>query len=287
MRTTITIDKETCIKCGKCVRVCPSSIFQQNTPQEEIELQHISSCIQCGHCVGVCPTSSVIHSAFPTTKVHPINPEKLPLPAQVLHLIKSRRSNRAFSKKAIPSDKLDLILEAAHCAPTASNKQEVAFTLISKPEEVKKVLDLTIEIFVELGKLLANPFVKPILKPFLSEAYQYLPYLNKLKEEAANGGDPILRNATALLLIHTPTKSRFGCQDANLAYQNGSLMAESLGVSQFYTGFLCMALQFDRKNRIPEYLGIKGKINAGMGLGMPAFKFLNYIDRKDIQVNKV
>ncbi len=238
-----------------------------------MEQEHPQSCIECGHCVGVCPTFSIIHTVFPAEKVHPINPEELPAPEQVMLLIKSRRSNRAFSKKAISSEKLDLILEAAHRAPTASNMQQVAFTLITKPEEIKKILDLTIEIFVELGKLLSNPFIKPIMKPFLPEAYKYLPYLNKLKEEAAKGEDPILRNATAL--------------DANLAYQNGSLMAESLGVSQFYTGFLCMALQFDRKNRIPEYLGIKGKIHAGMGLGIPAFKFLNYIDRKEIQVDKV
>ncbi|MDL2278366.1 nitroreductase family protein [Parabacteroides sp. OttesenSCG-928-G07] len=283
---TIAIDKKTCIKCGKCVRVCPSSIFKQTTPNDEVKQEHPQSCIECGHCVGVCPTSSITHTVFPAEKVHPINPEELPVPEQVMLLIKSRRSNRAFSKKAIPSEKLDLILEAAHRAPTASNMQQVAFTLVTKPEEIKKILDLTIEIFVELGKLLSNPFIKPIMKPFLPEAYKYLPYLNKLKEEAAKGEDPILRNATALLLIHTPAKSRFGCQDANLAYQNGSLMAESLGISQFYTGFLCMALQFDRKNRIPEYLGIKGKIHAGMGLGIPAFKFLNYIDRKDIQVDK-
>lgn len=97
----------------------------------------------------------------------------------------------------------------------------------------------------------------------------------------------ILRNATALILIHTPGNSRFGCQDANLAYQNGSLMAESLGVSQFYTGFVCSAIHQDKQGKLAKILGIQGKIHAGMALGMPAFEFPNYIDKKDIEVNRM
>lgn len=287
MSLTINIDKNTCIKCGKCVRVCSANIFTQETPGSEVGTQHEHSCIKCGHCVGVCPTFSVIHSEFPAMKVHPINREELPSPEQTMLLIKSRRSNRAISAKPIPSDYLDQILEAAHRAPTASNMQQVEFTLVTDPKKIQEVIALTIEIFSELGKKLSNPFLKLILKPMIPEAYKYLPYLDRLKKEYEAGNDPILRKATALLLIHTPKESRFGCQDCNLSYQNGSLMAESLGVTQFYTGFLCMALQQDKKNRILNLLGIKGKVHAGMGLGMPSFKFENYMDKKEIQVTKI
>ena len=74
---------------------------------------------------------------------------------------------------------------------------------------------------------------------------------------------------------------------ANLAYQNGSLMAESLGVAQFYTGFVCSAVEQDRNRRLAKMLGISGKIRAGMALGIPAFRYPNYIDRKDINVTKL
>jgi len=287
MNISISIDKKTCIRCGKCVRICPASIFTQEGKDNEIGVQNISSCIHCGHCVGVCPTSSVIHSEFPAFKVHPINPEGLPTPDQVMLLIKSRRSNRAFSKKPIPEEKLELILEAAHRAPTGTNAQNISFTLVTDPQKIHKVIELTIQIFLELGKKLSNPFLKPILKRIVPDAYKYLPYLKRLQQEFEEGSDPILRKATALLLIEAPRKSNLGSADANLAYQNASLMAESLGVSQFYTGFLCIALQQDKKNRIPEFLGIKGKVHAGMGLGMPSFKFQNYIDREDIRVNRL
>lgn len=259
----------------------------QETPQSEISLQHIEECIKCGHCVGVCPTSSVIHSSFPANKVHPINPEELPTPAQTMMLIKSRRSNRAFSKEQIPEEMIDQILEAAHRAPTASNMQQVEFTFITDFQTRQEVTDFTIDIFLELTKKLTNPFLKPILKRIMPDVYKYLDHLYLMKEERDKGGDPILRNAKALLIIHTPKGSRFGQADANLAYQNASLMAESLGVSQFYTGFLQIALQQDKKKRIQWLLGIEGEIHAGMGLGMPAFKFENYIDKKEIKVNKI
>ncbi len=288
MSITIGINIETCIKCGNCVRICPAKIFTQETPRSEIRLQHISSCIKCGHCVGICPTNSVIHSEFPPEKVHIIDKKLLPTPEQVMLLIKSRRSNRAFSGKPIPMEKLNQILEAAHCAPTASNRQQVEFTLITNPEKLKEIIDSTICIFSELMQAFQEAQSKSndgnSTAAGLSNS---LIYLTNLIEEHAKGNDPILRNATALILIHTPEESKFGCQDSNLAYQNGSLMAESLGVCQFYTGFLCTALMQDKNNRIGELLGIKGGVHAGMALAMPAIGFKNYIDREEIKVNKI
>lgn len=287
MDTIITIDNTTCIRCGKCVRICPAHIFVQEKTEKKINTERISSCIQCGHCAAICPTFSVMHSSFLATKVHPINKDKLPTPEQLLLLIRSRRSNRAISDKPVPMEYLDSIIEAAHRTPTASNLQQVSFTLITDPEKIQKILDLTIEIFGELTKRLENIFLKPILKAIIPQTYKVLPYLHHLQEEYKKGNDPIFRGAKTLLLIHTPEKNRFGCQDANLAYQNGSLMAESLGITQIYTGFLCTALKQDKKNRIPGFLEIKETIHAGMALAIPSFRFENYIDKNEISVRKI
>ncbi len=286
---TIEIDKKTCIKCGKCVRVCPAWIFTQTASAGEIGIQNIETCISCGHCVAVCPTSSVLHSVFPAEKVHKIERELLPNSEQVMLLCKSRRSNRAFSSKPVPGELLEKILEAAHRAPTASNMQQVEFTLVTNPEKLKEIADYTIGVFSSLAKMLGNPVVKPLLKIFSPEAAAMLPQFHRLKNEYEKGNDLILRKATAVIFIHTPKNSRFGCQDANLAYQNASLMAESLGVSQFYTGFVCAALKQDNKKRLNSILNLNDdvKIQAGIALGMPSFLYPNYIDKKDIKVNRI
>lgn len=285
MENLIEINRELCIKCSRCVKACPSLVFLQ--ANSEIVVDNINNCISCGHCVAICPQNAVCHSEFPASKQHKIDYSMLPTAEQVMLLCKVRRSNRAFSKSPIDKNFLNMILEAAHRAPTASNLQQVEFTLVTSPEKLRLITDYTIGVFSSIVKRLENPLLKPILKRILSGAYRYIPAFKRIPKELEKGNDMILRGATAVIFIHTPKNNKFGCMDSNLAYQNGSLMAESLGVSQFYTGFVCSAIKQDKANSLARSLGIKGTIHAGMALGMPSAKMVNYIDKKDIVVTEI
>ena len=238
MELSINIDRATCIKCGRCVRVCPSAVFRQESPRDDVEIKSEQNCIVCGHCVAACPAGSMLHSAFPAGKVHEIDTSLLPSPEQVMLLCRSRRSNRAFSGEPVPEEYLAQILEAARRAPTASNLQRVEFTLLTLPAQLKKVAGYTTDIFASAVRMLQNPFLKLLLKPFMPKVYKQIPRLKGLIDQYEAGHDRILRGATAVIFIHTPSHLDFGPQDCNLAYQNGSLMAESLGVAHFYTGFV-------------------------------------------------
>lgn len=282
----IAINQDNCIKCLRCVRVCPAEIFVYNKEIKKVNVRHPDRCISCGHCVDACADHAVVHAEFPVDKVHLVDYSLYPSAAQMKELINARRSNRAFSKDPIAMELLDAIVEAAYRAPTAENKQEVSFTLITNPKVLQEVSRFTMDTFTSILNKLNNPVVRTIVKWKEPELLKLIPLFKEYQQKFLDGNDFILRDAKALLLIHTPIKSRFGDADSNLAYQNGSLMAEVLGVSQFYTGFVLSATR-QRKQELEKLLGIDGVICAGMAMGMPAFRMTNYSDRKALKINKI
>jgi Nitroreductase len=250
-----------------------------------MKTRYMENCISCGHCVAVCPENSITHSSFPVGTIHAIDKSVLPTADSVEMLIKSRRSNRAFSSKEIPEEYLERIIEAAYRCPTASNEQELEFTVVTNPDKLRLISRYTLDTFASLVNTLSP--IKPLVRPFVKNADNLIAQFRMMESEFERGNDLILRKANAVILIHAHPKARFGMQDANLAYQNASLMAESLGVAHFYTGFVYEANRMDRKKRLNKALGIEGKIQAGMALGMPSFEFDNYIDRKPIRLRRV
>lgn len=286
MELTLDINPEKCIRCGECVKICPSMILRQEEKKGKVKVRELQNCIVCGHCVAVCPTEAIRHSEFPAEKVHAFRYEDYPAPDQMMLLLKARRSNRAFSDKPVPPEMLMQIVEAAHRAPTASNAQELGYTIVTDPAKLRLITAFTLGVFRSALKKMQNPLLAPLVKWLMPDAFRYIPVFERLLQEDAVGNDLILRKAKAVLFIHAPRESRFGCQDANLAYQNGSLMAECLGISQFYTGFVCSAIEQEKKGGLEKALEIEGKIYAGMALGMPAFRYRNYIDRKEVEVRR-
>lgn len=278
----IEIIEKSCILCGKCVKVCPSEIFQQQN-KDIPTISNLEFCIKCGHCVAICPTQAVNHEVFPSELIHPIDNNLMPSPEQLQMLLFARRSHRNFTKNQIPEHYLSQIIDAANRAPTSSNSQKVFFKLITDPEQLKSISDFTIHGFKKMVKILTFPIVKPFIKWFFPDIAKYIPSFKEMETDYLAGKDMILRGATAVLLIYTPKNHLFGAADANLAYQNGSLMAETLGVGNFYTGFVIKALDRDSNGKFAKSLGINGKIHAGLAMGMPQFKYPNYVDRKEVR----
>lgn len=277
-----------CIRCGRCVRVCPSQIFGRVEPEGRIVVREPEGCIVCGHCVAACPAGAIDHEAFPPERVHKADRTQLPSPEQVELLMAVRRSNRALSRRPVPQEWLDRILAAADRAPTASNARELGYTIVTDPERLRQVAEYTLGVFRGLERLLSSPFVKPWLKPLMPGVYRYVPVFARLRRDYAEGRDRILRGATALIFIHAPEKNRFAAEDANLACQNASLMAEALGVSQIYMGFVLTAIRQDRHKRLNRILGLEGRrIAAILALGMPEFLYPNYIDREPAEVHRI
>jgi electron transport complex protein RnfC len=64
-----------CIRCGKCVRVCPMNLqpvymymYEQAGRMDELEKLHIGDCMECGCCSYVCPGRLFLVQSFRTGK---------------------------------------------------------------------------------------------------------------------------------------------------------------------------------------------------------------------------
>jgi nitroreductase/NAD-dependent dihydropyrimidine dehydrogenase PreA subunit len=287
---TITIDSNRCKKDGICARVCPANIFVQREKLTIPELVAEETCIACGHCVAVCPQNAIQHAEFPATTTRAIQFEQLPTTDQVLELLKSRRSIRAFRDKPVAKDTLETIIDGARFAPSGHNSQSTEYLVVQDKAVLSQVTATVIEYLKFEIKRFSNPIFRTMALLAAREAAESglheIPGFKKKVQKFEAGADPILNGAPVLLAFHAPRTDGYGNVNTQLALQNASLVAHALGIGHFYTGWVLapcrapMARAWNR--RIPNLLGIPPDNNlyGALALGYPIPKFKNMIERK-------
>ena len=106
----IKVDTDKCKRCGRCVRVCPASVYRLDKGEVPV-VEKPKNCIQCGHCVDVCEADALQHDSFPPEHIHRIRTELIPSPESLMELMKSRCSNRTITEQPIPAEALADIIE--------------------------------------------------------------------------------------------------------------------------------------------------------------------------------
>ncbi|MHA2074468.1 MAG: nitroreductase family protein [Candidatus Hodarchaeales archaeon] len=81
-----------------------------------------------------------------------------------LELLKSRRSIRKYKSTPVEQEKIDMCLEAAQYAPSASNKQPWEFMIITKEETRKKLAEIhPYAKFVSESPVIFVPLTNPVI----------------------------------------------------------------------------------------------------------------------------
>jgi nitroreductase len=88
----------------------------------------------------------------------------------ILDLIRSRRSIRAYKEDPVPEEVLNYILEAARWAPSSANSQPWDIVVVKNPETKERIQDSVKRCISRIGELRDFPFLKTFSGNYMLEA---------------------------------------------------------------------------------------------------------------------
>ncbi|MDP3448432.1 MAG: nitroreductase family protein [Eubacteriales bacterium] len=249
----VSVNQSLCIGCGLCRDDCPTMTIRM---EEDVAVVTTQSCIKCGHCQAICPQGAVSLSGFDeapeliTPAMH-VNADAL------LGQLKARRSVRRFTQREIAPETIRQIIEAGRYTPTGTNKQGVSYTVLM--QNIANYEAVGIKLFRGLKRVI----------DLLYSGFRSIEIDDHF----------LFKNAKAVIVIKGAD-----VVDGALAASSMELMAQSLGLGVFYSGFFAMITRFSGKLR--RRLGIRRgeKAITTLVLGYPAVEYQRTAQRETANV---
>ncbi len=264
----LTIDETKCKQDGICADECPRKIITQVDDKSFPQVAEADEayCMTCGHCVAVCP-----HGALSVTGVDiedcPEIKKDLALSwDQANQFIRSRRSIRFFKDKAMNRETLEQLIETARYAPTASNAQNLHWTVIEGRDKLEALSQETIN---WMNRVIEAQPDSPMAD-----------YFRPVVARWATGYDGILRTAQTLIVASAPKENVNGLVDLSIALAYLELAALPLGVGTCWAGLLRAAMLATPE--LVESMGLPDEHAwfYPMMIGYPKFKYQRLPERK-------
>jgi len=295
---TTTIDRELCIGCGECVRVCP---------QGTISMQDKKACITgdesltCDHCRAACVSGAVTVDGIDESLsgFDSFQAERKWLPhgkydiAGLVNLMQSRRSCRNYLDKPVEKTLLDDLVKIGITAPSGSNCQMWSFNVLPDRATVEKFAQTIKRFYQNLNKTAEKSWLRFLLKlirkPELDWYYKnhYQRVKEGLTEWNEKGKDLLFHGAPAVILVASKISASCPAEDALLATQNILLGAHSLGLGTCLVGFVVSAMNRDRK--IGDFIKLPEdeSVYAVIAIGYPDERYVYVAGRKPALIRTI
>ena len=249
----VMINKDKCVGCGVCAKVCVAHNIAINNKKAETILD---DCIKCGQCTAVCPKEAISISGYDEKQIDKKEDVRLN-PDDVLDVIRFRRSIRQFKQKEVPREVIEQILEAGRLTHTAKNLQDVSFVVLD--QEKDRIEQMAVSLFRKM-------------KPF-ADLFSPVAKNNKINDHF------FFFNAPVAIVILAKDKT-----NGILAAQNMEFAAEAHGLGVLFSGYFTMAANHSR--RIKNAIKVpKGKsIAMTLVIGYPDVKIFRSVQREKLDV---
>jgi nitroreductase/ferredoxin len=258
----IEVDRATCTKCAICVEVCPREFLRTDAdgfPEAMVGVK--PGCNDCGHCLSVCPQGALALNGMSDRECEGVEWAQPLSLKTVEHLVKGRRSVRAFRERPVPRQTIEWLLDAARWAPSAMNAQPVCWIVIDGREKVRALGGLTADWMRAEGRF-----------PELVGAWD-------------RGVDRVFRGAPHLLVAHAfhegfdltvggaVPDSALGnpMVDCAIAVATVEIAAHAVGVGACWAGFFMLAARADAPFLDSLDLPDGHEVFAALMLGLPRY----------------
>ena len=255
----VQFDHSLCVNCGRCQENCCVHAISKKDGLYQCSQNW---CFRCGQCVALCPTGAISMPELPapvefSADTFAVNPKNL------LNTMRFRRSIRRFTGEKVSRGEIEMLLEAGRCAPTSSNSQTVAFTVLD--EDFDRLRPMIWESFAQMCR---ERDQKLLLR-------RYQRYRSHPDEP-----DTLFYGGTQMIVV-TSERSI----DGALALANMELLAHTLGLGTLYCGFASRAILSSAELR--TYFGVteERKLDGCLIIGKTDLKFHRTAPRNPAQVN--
>ena len=272
-------DSDKCDLCRFCQEVCGRDIIHFENGNVCLETE--GKCIGCGHCMAICPQGALVREdgSLPAgLEVH-----AMPSSGDLLHFLQSRRSTRRFKKEVPSRELLENLVEAARCAPTGTNKQDVRIVMVTDPERIEILRGRIMARYGEYEGHLNNRVKRFFLKTFVDKRLgdpAIREYLLRFMSSYREGKDPLFHRAPVIAFLYAGREASTPKDDCCIALYHMVLMAERLGLGSCLLGTAEAA--FAKTPRLNDLLDIprEHKVQSSACFGFPAVEFKRLVDRK-------
>lgn len=200
----ITFDKNICVRCGICTRVCAMGHLRMTEDGPTVSPR--AACMDCLQCAAACPRKAIRRNGVAPYESAPDDPlEKL---------IMTRRSIRHFKPDVPDRGLIQWALQRAGYAPSGKNRHDNRWTVVYGSDRVELIRERAVLHCAETG-----------------EAPEIVRFAQK-------GLDLLTCGAPVIIIGWSPDDCLNPCVDAAIAMETAELLLVSRGLGTCWGGYL-------------------------------------------------